>query len=307
MKAKMRLFGILTLGIVYFSSCGTTKLAQNNIADDVYNTTASAKVFDYNPPVAVQSQSKTADSSYRASDYQYDMDYSSRIDRFYYGSPYRSYFDDYYNFYGYDTWYDPFYRPLGLSFTWGWGWNNWRWHYSPWFNPYYSSWYYYGAPYHWNTWGPYSYYRPWYGGYYGGYWGGGYWGGNVIVRNNENYRPRPDRNTENRIGSRPNGAVIDRNTRGNTTTSRNPGVYVPSTQGGNSNSNGRVQDSRPARGESTSGSSSRPSRTQTEGSSSRPVYTPPPSNSGNSSSSSSGTSSSSSGSSSRPTRGGGRG
>lgn len=300
MKAIKYTGTALALIAVFLASCSTPRLAQNNSTDDVYNTTAKARVYSYVQPQQDQQQSTSsqqADNSYASSDYNYDMDYSSRIDRFYYNNPYRPYFDDYYNFYGYNSWYTPNHWSLGFSF--GWGWNSWRyntWNYNPWYNPYYSSWYYYGAPYYWNTWGPYSYYNPWYG--------GGYYGGNVIIRNNENYRPRPSRSTENRIGTRPNGSVIDRNSRGNV--QGNGTITAPRTQGNTSGNSGEtVRDTRPSRSSGNNeGAVSRPTRTSET--TSRPVYTPPPSNSGSSSSGSSSSGSSSSSGGSRPVRGGGR-
>lgn len=299
MRINHFLTSTLAAATLLVASCSTQKLAQNNSADDVYNTTAQARVYKYSPPpqTAQIDTTRSNDPNYRASDPDYDMDYASRIDRFYYGSPNRVYFDDYYNFYGYNSWYNPYSWSLGFNY----GWNNWYWGYNRWSNPYYSSWYYYGSPYYWNTWGPYSYYSPWYGGGYygGGYWGGG-WGGSVIVRNNENYRPRPSRlgNSSTSPSGRYNGSIPSR---GNTNVGARPSrpeSYNPATTG---------NTSRPAR---TSSTSERPTRT-TE--SNRPTresytpprtYTPPPStSSGSSGSSSSGSSSGSS----RPTRGGGRG
>jgi len=319
MRVNHFLTSTLAAATLLVASCSTQKLAQNNSADDVYNTTAQARVYKYSPPpqTAQIDTTRSNDPNYRASDPDYDMDYASRIDRFYYGSPNRVYFDDYYNFYGYNSWYNPYSFSLGFNY----GWNNWYWGYNRWSNPYYSSWYYYGSPYYWNTWGPYSYYSPWYGGGYygGGYWGGG-WGGSVIVRNNENYRPRPNRGAENGIGSRPNGSIIDRSSRsggniGNTgRTGSRPESYNPTTNGtmsrGNSNN---TRDSRPSRASSSNNGGDngyRPTRTSE---SSRPTYTPPPSSSSNGSSSgrtggssSSGSSSSGGSSGGRPTRGGGR-
>lgn len=283
------------------ASCSTQKMAQNNSADDVYNTTAQARVYKYAPPVqTAQIDTSRYDPNYKASNPEYDMDYASRIDRFYYGSPNRVYFDDYYNFYGYNSWYNPY--DWSLGFHYGWGFNRW-------FNPY-SSWAFYGSPYYWNTWGPYSYYNPWFGGWGGGFgWGGGYWGGgwggNVIVRN-DNYRPRPNRigdGTTTRPTGRFNGTVPSR---GNA----NVGVGGRPTRAENYNPATNGTTSRPA---NTSGSArptrtteSRPAPTRESNAPSRPSYTPPPSNSG-SSSSGSGSSSSGSSGSSRPTRGGGRG
>ena len=306
MRVNHFLTSTLAATAMLVASCATPKLAQNNSADDVYNTMAQARVYKYSPPVQT-AQIDTA--GYRASDQNYDMDYASRIDRFYYGSPNRVYFDDYYNYYGYNSWYNP-YNPYSwsLGFNYSWGFNRW-------YNPY-SSWALYGSPYYWNTWGPYSYYNPWYGGGYygGGYYGGGYWGngwgGSVIVKNNENYRPRPNRSAENGIGARPNGSMIDRSSRtgGNTAvvgrTGSRPESYNPTTNGTSSRGNNTTRDSRPSRTGSSNNGDSRPTRTSE---SSRPSYTPPPSSSSSGSSSgSSGSSGSSSSGSSRPSRGGGR-
>ena len=290
MKVNQFLTSTLAATALLVASCATQKTAQNNSADDVYNTTAQARVYKYSPPAQTAQDTDRNDPYYKSSDPNYDMDYASRIDRFYYGSPNRIYFDDYYNFYGYNSWYNPYSWSLGFNF----GWNNWG--YNRWANPYYSSWYYYGSPYYWNTWGPYSYYNPWYGGgYYGnGYWGGGYYGGyyggNVIIRNNENYRPRPNRSNEN---YRPSGSRnVPIPSRGNAPSNSGRSAQTQGTSG-----NGNNSSARPTR------TSERPSN-ETYTPPSRPSYTPPPSNSGGNNSGSSGSSSSGSG---RPTRGGGRG
>lgn len=303
MRVNHFLTSTLAAAAMLVASCSTQKMAQNNSADDVYNTTAQARVYKYAPPVqTAQIDTSRYDANYRASDQEYDMDYASRIDRFYYGSPNRVYFDDYYNFYGYNSWYNPY--DWSLGFHYGWGFNRWR-------NPY-ASWAFYGSPYYWNTWGPYSYYNPWYGGWGGGFgWGGGYWGngywgggwgGNVIVRNNENYRPRPNRSNESiaRPG-RYNGSVPSRGN-ANTTGTRptRPESYNPATNGSTTRPGNTSGSGRPTR----TTESSRPTRESNAPS--RPSYSPPPSNSG-SNSSGSGSSSGSSGGSSRPTRGGGRG
>ena len=178
MRVNHFLTGTLAAAAMLVASCATQKMAQNNSADDVYNTTAQARVYKYAPPAqTAQIDTSQYDANYRPSDQNYDMDYASRIDRFYYGSPNRVYFDDYYNVYGYNSWYNPY--DWSLGFNYGWGFNRWM-------NPF-SSWAFYGSPYYWNTWGPYSYWGGglgWGAGFGGGYWGGGGWGGNVIVRNN---------------------------------------------------------------------------------------------------------------------------
>ncbi|SOD13274.1 hypothetical protein [Pedobacter xixiisoli] len=305
MRVNHFLTSTLAAAAMLVASCSTQKMAQNNTADDVYNTTAQARVYKYSPPVqTAQIDTSRYDANYRASDESYDMDYASRIDRFYYGSPNRVYFDDYYNVYGYNSWYNPY--DWSLGFNYGWGFN--RWH-----NPY-SSWAFYGSPYYWNTWGPYSYWGGglgWGGGFGGGYWGGGYWGGggwggNVIVRN-DNYRPRPTRGSYGNSGS--NGIYNGRpvGSRGNVSNGVNRPTraenYNPATNGMSrpDRSSGSSNSGRPTRT-----TESRPS-TRENNAPSRPSYSPPPSNNGGSSSSGRGSSGSSGGGSSRPTRGGGRG
>jgi hypothetical protein len=299
MRVNYFFTSMLVATALLVSSCATQKVATTGVADDVYNTSAQARVYKYAPPAqTAQIDSSRNDPNYAASNPNYDMDYSSRIDRFYYGNN-RPYFDDYYNFYGYNSWYNPYDWSLGFNIGWG---------YNRWYNPY-SSWAYYGSPYYWNTWGPYSYYNPWYGGWGGGYWGGGYWGGGwggtVIVRN-ENYRPRPTRAGDGytRPTGRYNGNVPSR---GNVVDN---GVGRPRPQSYNPSANGNV--SRPERS-SNNGDAGRPTRVSERPSTppresytppSRPSYTPPPSSSGSSGSGSSG---SSSGGGARPTRGGGRG
>ncbi len=308
MKPKHLLVTVFAFTALFAVSCSTSKLAQQgSMQDDVYNSTAQAREYKPAPPVQYDEYRRSNDSTYVSSDPSYDMDYYSRIDRFYYGNRLRPYYDDYYNYYGYNSWYDPYYRNYYYNGM-----------YDPWYSPYYSwnspyySWRYYGSPYYWNTWGPYSYYNPWYGGGYGwggGYWGGGYWGGSVIVRNNENYRPRPGRGGDNGVGYRPNGSTIDRTSRtGGIVNNGNYGrtggraeAYNPATNGNSTNNNSRPAQSRPSRGSSET----RPTYTPD-----RPTYTPPPSSSSSGRTGGSTSSGSSSGSSSsgggRPSRGGGR-
>jgi len=290
MRVNHFLTSTLAATALFVASCSTQKLAQNNTADDVYNTTAQARVYKYAPPVqTAQIDTSRYDANYRSSDESYDMDYASRIDRFYYGSPNRVYFDDYYNFYGYNSWYNPY--DWSLGFNYGWGFNRWR-------NPY-SSWAFYGSPYFMNTWGPYSYWGNgfgWGGGFGGGYWGGGGWGGNVIVRN-DNYRARPNRGIDGsnaRPTGRFNGNVPSRGNMDNGVgRPTRPQSYNPAANGATrpaNTSNGRPSrmnegNSRPAPTRETYSTPSRPS-------------SPPASSSG---------SGSSSGGGGRPTRGGGRG
>ncbi len=297
----------LAATVLLFASCATQQLASSTTDDDVYNTTAQARVYKYSPPAQVaQLDTNRYNTDYARSNPNYDMDYSSRIDRFYYGNS-RPYFDDYYNFYGYNSWYNPYHVSLGFGMNWGYN----RWYTFDRWNPYYGQ--YYG-----NGWGPYSYYDRFGGGYYGGGYygngyGNGYYGGtNVIVRNNENYGPRPTRTDESRSGRYNGGVAPSRGNVNNTDIGRPTRV-----EGYNPTTNGTV--SRPTTTQSANPTGSRPSRaTQTappstgETTPARPTYTPPPTTSNtppptNTGSSSSGSSSGGSSSGSRPTRSGGNG
>lgn len=328
MKLNRLITTVLATTALFAVSCSTPRSAQNHaVLDDVYHTTAKAK--EYIAPVVIQNTSTeyADDSYYSKSDPDYDMDYSSRIDRFYYGNPNRSYYDPYYNYYGYHSFgfdpygYNSFYRPyrygFGLNGYFGSYYNNW-------YNPFYS-WSYYGSMYYNNFWGPYSYYNPYgYGGGFGwgGGWYGGGWAGNVIVKNNENYRPRPNRGGENGT-IRANGSVFPGPSRGDGSSNNAPRtraeMYNPNYNGNNAgrpngsnsapNRPGSSSDGRPSRGNSNTpsrpeGSQSRPTRSNDAPQQSRPTYSPPAQSSPPPSSR--GGSSSSSGSSSRPTRGGGR-
>ncbi len=308
MRTNYFLTSTLAVATMLVTSCSTPQLAQNASGDDVYNTTAQARVYKPAPPVQASrvDTSRYEDSRYTSSDPNYDMDYQSRIDRFYYGNNYRPYYDDYYNYYGYNSWYNPY--DVSLGFHYGFGYNNW-------YNPF-NSWAYFGSPYRWNTWGPYSYYSPWYNNYYpwygggwnAGYWGGGHWGGgNVIVRN-DNYKPRPTRGYNGgttagngrgtNIGYTPSRGVGEANM-GRPT---RPQAYNPATNGGSATRNTNTSG-RPTRGNSVerpAPTSNTPVREP-----SRPSYSPPANSGG--SNNSGGSSSGSSGGSSRPTRSGGRG
>ena len=290
----------LAATVLLFASCATQQLASNTTADDVYNTTAQARVYKYAPPAQVaQLDTNQYNTDYARSNPNYDMDYSSRIDRFYYGNN-RPYFDDYYNFYGYNSWYNPYHVSLGFGMNWGYN----RWYTFDRWNPYHGQYYV-------NGWGPYSYYDRFGGGYYGngyygnGYYGNGYYGGtNVIVRNNENYSPRPTRTDEGR-GGRYTGTAPSR---GNV---NDNGVGRPTrVEGYNPTTNGTV--SRPVTTQSANPAGSRPTReTQSRPPSSGqqappPTYSPPPASS-SPPPASTGSSSSGSSSGSRPTRSGGRG
>lgn len=294
MRVNFFITSSLLAGTLLVASCSTSQLAQNASTDDVYNTVAQAKVYKYSPPAQMDRSEaeRYDDTNYRSSDQNYDMDYSSRIDRFYYGSFNRPYYDDYYNYYGYNSWYNPYdvRFGMGLGFGFGFGYNNW-------FNPF-NSWAYYGSPYRWNTWGPYSYYNG-FGGYYGGHFGGGYYPGIIVGSNRPNYTPRPTRGNSNNAGR--GTSVYPNNNRasGNrVTVDRNNTTRPGRTESYNPN-NGRTAD------RSTNTSSSRPGRTQSTAPT-RETYSPPARTS-TPPASSSGSSGSSSGGSARPTRGGGRG
>lgn len=315
MKPNHLFVSLLGLTSLLVTSCSTSKLAQNTvIEDDVYNSTAQAKV--YKPAENVQQTAINNDNDYRQSDPYYDMDYSSRIDRFYYGNPSRSYFDPYYNFYGYNNFYgfNNFYNPFGYYYG---GLSG---YYNNWYNNPFYAWGYYGMPYYNNFWGPYSY-----GGFLGGgiggggLWNGGYYGAGVIVgRNtrNPNYGPRPTRGSENGI-ARANGSSYyggnNASTRANANTNgTNP--TVTRTRAEMYNPTGNTSSSRPSPTSSsggntrTSSSEARPTRSNDAPSRPQPTYSPPVQQSAPPASSSGGSRSEGSSSSGggRPTRGGGK-
>ena len=304
MRLNLFITSTLAASVLMFASCATPQLATNNVADDVYNTTAEAKVYKYSPPLQPV-QNATDNPDYIASNPNYDMDYSSRIDRFYYGNS-RPYFDNYYNFYGYNSWYNPYDFRLGFNIGFG---------YNPWYSRYdnFGYGYGYGYPYYSNHWGPYSYYNPWYSnGYYGnGYYGNGYygnnWGGNLIVGQNENYRPRPTRGGDgsSNAGGRYNGTAPSRGDVNNSGRPTRAEGYNPTTNGTINRPTTTGSSSRPTASPS---SGSRPTRESQAPPASRPTYTPPPTQQSSPPPSNTGSGSSGqSGSSSRPTRGGGRG
>ncbi|RDC58003.1 hypothetical protein DU508_03380 [Pedobacter chinensis] len=307
---------IAAAGLV--ASCSTSKLAQTKANDDVYNTVAKAREVEaYVPPqtqVQAQGQPDYDDEYYGTSNPYYDMDYSSRINRFYNGYSWRGYYDPYYeNFYYGNSYGVTNYLGYGLGWNTGFGLGGWGWgggfgYGSIWNNPFYYGNFGYGwNNWGWNAWGPYSYYDRfgWGGGWYGGGWGvgGGYYGGGIYT--NSNYKPRPNRDGDNR------GAYGNR---GTSNIPSNGNYGRPSTVNNNagrperwSNGNNSTVSGRPA------GTSSRPSRDdsyrpqpqpQSVQPSSRPdrgSYSPPPAQS---SGGGGGGSTSGGGGGGRPTRGG---
>jgi hypothetical protein len=308
---------IAAAGLV--ASCSTSKLAQTNASDDVYNTVAKAKEVEYRAPaVAQQAQVDYDDEYYGTSNPYYDMDYSSRINRFYNGSSWRGYYDPYFDNYYYGNSYgNSNYLGYGLGWNSGYGLGGWGGYYgSIWNNPFYYGNLGYGwnSPYYgWNSWGPNSYYDRygWGGGYYGGGWGygGGYYGGSFGSFTNRNNRARPNRDGENRGAYGNNGTSFAPNSNNGRpiATSNNAGRPERWSNGNNNGSNvngqaGRVS-SRPSRDDSF-----RPQTQQTQPASrpDRGSYSPPPSQSSGGNSSGGGSSSGGGGGGGRPTRGGGR-
>jgi hypothetical protein len=321
MKPIYLFTGLLAWTTLVVTSCSTPKMAQQvSIQDDVYNSTASAVVYERPAPSeAARYQDSLSTDQYGNSDPNYDMDYYSRINRFYYGGPFRSYYDPYFDGYYGSGYFSPYFAGMGMGFGMGFGMN-----------------YGYG-----NFWGPYSfgnYFSPYWGymswpyggfmggGYYGGGYlgGGGYYGGGYLVGNgNVNTGGRPGRGRENGIGytnggatrisngssMRPysGGGVVlgGRSNRAGSYTNPNRGATL-STRPSNGNSSAN-QMGRPTRsGGRDVNQSQRPTRTEsyTPTRSERPTYTPPANNGGGRSS---GGSMGGGGGASRPTRGGGRG
>lgn len=299
MKPNHLFTSMLALATIVVTSCSAPRMAQQStIDDDVYNSTAKAKIYTPAPvkpsqqSAAVIDEEEYAESDYYGtSDPYYDMDYSSRINRFYYSSPWRNYYDPYF----YSGWYPQNGWSVGIG-------------YSPFYNNYwnspYSGWGFASSPFWgWNNWGWNSNFYG--GGYYGGgFYGGGYYGGGFYTGRTTNvpdYRSRPGLGRENGVGSyrnslgRPstgraatrsdaNGNVISRQTRAERYAAENGNPGAPSRT-----SNRRTQETaqpadnrRPARTETA------PPARQPE---SRPSYSPPPSR-GSSGSGSSGSGSS---------------
>ncbi|MES2458587.1 MAG: hypothetical protein V4594_23740 [Bacteroidota bacterium] len=314
MKTNHLFTSILALAAVVATSCSAPRVAQQSTNDDdVYNTTAKAKVYTPAPVKPSQNTANTSDTytdeDYAESDYYgtsdpyYDMDYSSRINRFYYASPFRSYYDPYF----YSGWsvgigYSPFYNSY---------WNS---PYSGWGNAYSPFWGY-------NNFGWNNYYYG--GGYYGGgflgggFLGGGYYGGGFYTGRTTNvpdYRSRPATGRDNGVGSYRSG--YGRNATSGVTRSDANGRVVSRQRraeeydaNGNSTTNtNRTSNARPARTQNDA--PARPTRTESNAPArqpeARPTYTPPARSDAGSGSrgSSSGSSSSGSSSGSRPTRAG---
>ena len=292
MKPNHLFTSLLAVTAIVVTSCSTPRVAQTGAAnDDVYNSTAQAKVFVPAPVRAVQptTEQYQEDDYYGTSDPYYDMDYSSRINRFAYGSAWRSYYDPY--FYGYND----FYGGFGGGFGWGslyspfYGYNNWG----------FNNWGF-------NNWGYGNYYGGGYlGGYYGGgFLGGGYYGGGGYytgrTTNVPDYKARPYLGRENGVGTN-RGNMARSTTRrsdvnGNPISERSrPERYSTSDRATNLPSRSSDRSSTPQ---------SRPARTETAPTRT-PSYSPPARtestrSSGSSSSGSSGTS----GGGARPTRAG---
>ncbi len=300
MKPNQLFKGMLALATVFLASCAAPRMAgQGNTDDDVYNSTAKAKIYTPAPvrssestPSATSRSGDYTDEQYQESDYYgtsdpyYDMDYASRINRFYYASPWRTYYDPYF----YSGWY-PYSSGWSVGIGFGSFYNNyWNYPYSGWgylYNPFwgFNNW-------GWNSWGWNNYY----GGYFGGGWGyPGYYGGGFYTGRTTNvpdYRPRPGLGRENGIGTYRDGLGRPASGRGAVRTDQN-GVVTRRSRAEmydaneNAGTNGRVsnrrtqettqpaQNSRPTRTESYT-----PPARQPE---SRPSYTPPPASRGSSS------------------------
>jgi len=239
------------------AACSTSKLAQTNSHDDVYNTLAKAKEVEvYKPAPQAQPQTNYNDEYYGTSNPYYDMDYSSRINRFYGGYSWRGYYDPYFdaplysNYLGYGlSWSNGYGLNYGLGYGFGYG-NGY--YGSIWNNPFYVGYGYY------NGWGGYSIYDRYGYGYYGnGYYGGGYYSG--YVNRNNNHRPSyTDRNTVNSNGYYPdnggsragsfNGNRPSRiSDNGNTTNTVNPNYGRPSRVENTGQNAGTPMQQRPSR------------------------------------------------------------
>lgn len=307
---------MLALATFVVTSCSAPRMAQQSTNDDdVYNTTAKAKIYTPAPIKPSEQVAATVDDQeyaesdyYGTSDPYYDMDYSSRINRFYYSSPWRTYYDPYF----YSGWYPQNGWSIGFSPFYN---NYWNSPYSGWGNAYSPFW-------GWNNsgWNNYYYGGGYYGGGFlgGGYYGGGYYGGGFYTgrtTNVQDYRSRPGLGRENGVGSNRNSLGRAANGRGTVRSDDNGNVISrrgrAATYDGNNpgNTSGRTSSTRPAREQSES---VRPTRGQSntaparQPEATRPAYTPPArsseGSSGSSRSSGSGSGSSSSGS--RPARAG---
>jgi len=311
---------IAAAGLV--ASCSTSKLAQTNSGDDVYNTVAKARAVEYVAPAPQQQQAQAQsdqdyDEYYGTSNPYYDMDYSSRINRFYNGSTFRGYYDPYYDNYYYGNSYgNTNFLGYGLNWSNGYGLGGWGGNFygygSIWNNPYNYGYFGYSPYWYSGGWGPYSYYDRfgWGGGFYGGGYGigGGYYGSGIYT--NRNNRARPNRDGDNRgaygsTGSR--NAPISGNYGRPNISSNNSGRPERYSNGNNGSTirNGQQGSvsSRPSRDDSY-----RPQpqtqQTQPAGRPDRGSYSPPAQSSGSSGGGMS--SGGGGGGGGRPTRGGGR-
>jgi hypothetical protein len=294
MKSNQFFTSLLAVTAIVVTSCSTPRIAQTGaIDDDVYNSSAQAKVYVPAPVRTAQpeTQEYQEDDYYGTSDPYYDMDYSSRINRFSYGSPWRAYYDPY--FYGYNDFYGGFGGGFGMGFGWGSL-------YSPFFG--YNNWGF-------NNWGYGNYYGG-LGGYYGGgflgggYYGGGYGGGYYTGRttNVPEYKARPYVGRENGVGT---NRGMARSTTRRSDVNGNP--VLERSRSDRYNPDGRAATSvnRPDR--SNAPVQSRPTRTESAPARTQPTYSPPARSDGgsrSSGSSSSGSSGGSSGGGARPTRAG---
>jgi len=305
MKPNQLFTSMLALVTVVAASCAAPRMAQQgNADDDVYSTTAKAKIYTPAPVKPSQetpsSEKPYSEEQYEESDYYgtsdpyYDMDYASRINRFYYASPWRTYYDPYFysGWYPYSGWsvgigFGPFYNNYwnspyggwGYAYSPFWGWNNWGWNN-----------YYYGGYYGGGFLG---------GGYYGGYYGGGFYTGRTT--NVPDYRPRPALGRENGIGSYRNGLARPANSRGAVRSDADGNVISRRSRAemydANENraSNGRTSTRRTQETTQPPADNRRPTRTESytppaRQPESRPSYSPPPSRGSSGSGSSSGSS-----------------
>ncbi|NEU07963.1 hypothetical protein GZH53_06525 [Flavihumibacter sp. R14] len=254
-------------GIFLLGACSTSKLAQQeDEVDDAYYTEAQAREYER---THAKAEEKIADSDYVTDEelygdnnsggdyydrYDYDRDYSARIYRFRNYSPWRSYYDTWYS-YRFDPYYSPFNsynyynRPaVGIYIGTGgyYGYNS--------YNNFYNPWAYYGYHSYSNYWGPYSYYNVYnpysFGNRYYGNHGGGYYGnGSRPVYTNPNYRPRPNRETDNtRPGAYPGTAPGTAAGRVGTTPSRPERISRGSGDGSSTVDRSSQPASRPTRG-----------------------------------------------------------
>ncbi|AFD07064.1 hypothetical protein [Solitalea canadensis] len=298
---KSKLFLAIAASVL-LGACSSSKMAQNSpkesVDNDLYFTNVKvSEPITYASNNTNSSRTENNDGPltryYDPNDDEYY--YSNRINKFYYPGGYSTYFDDYYN---------P-YRPY-TSFNYGMGY----------YDPFYSSSYYWNRPYYWGMpsnyfsmsfgfgWGYPSYgygygyspycYNNYLGYYYNTPWyGGGYYPGYYVYnvapsRTYNNYGPRNASGGTNI--NRPRGttrpgtdAYIPRGS-GSSVGSTRP-AWRPENTGGTNNS-GNTARPRDRSNGSGSTETTRPTTTRpsydggSRGTESRPSYTPPPSRSG---------------------------